>query len=239
MAITECSVDPGAPSVNDQTAAERDPLKRYKSYPPEHFSRRRSYLYLFIQRFICSPILIVTRRPKIFGRHNVPKTGPFIVVSNHIDAFDPVLVAHVVDYPIAFMAKKELFQTLIFGEMFRMLGIFALDRGHPSSSTLKTALNVLKSEAKWALGLFPEGTRSRTGKLLPFKKGVGGLAVRSGLPVLPIGIHRNAKGRFIVTVGEPFAGGSDPEAVHAKVHESLVHLSDPGWDRTATADGRK
>ena len=220
------------PSTNGQTGADRDPLHRYKSYSSAHFSRARSYWYLFVQRFLTSPILVVTRRPKVFGRHNVPKTGPYIVVSNHIEMFDPVLIAYVVNYPLAFMAKKELFQNPVLGEMFRSLGIFALDRDRPSSSTLKTALNVLRSDARWALGLFPEGTRSKTGKLLPFKKGFGGLAVKSGLPVLPIGIHRNEKGRFIVTVGELIEGGSDPEVLHAKVHEAVVHLSDPGWGRT-------
>ncbi len=47
--------------------------------------------------------------PKVYGQENVPKEGPFIVVSNHIDIFDPIQVSHAVDYPVAYVAKKELF----------------------------------------------------------------------------------------------------------------------------------
>jgi len=219
---------PGTPAVR----SDRDPLKRYTKCPPEHFSRWRSRWYLLALRLICRPILMVTYRPRVFGRKRVPKSGPFIIVCNHIDAFDPIIVAHAVDYPVAFVAKKELFQIPLLRDVIRFMGSFSLDRSHPTSSSLKTVFNVLRSEGRWALCMFPEGTRSRTGKLLPLKKGVGSLAVKTGLPVLPIGIHKSAAGRFIVTVGEPIMDVSDPEVVHANVQRSLIRLVDPGWDRT-------
>lgn len=212
-----------------------DPLHRYKNCSPAHFSRWRSHWYLFVLRFLWRPVMRLTYRPEVYGRHHVPKTGRFIVVSNHIDAFDPAIVAHVVGSPIAFMAKKEAFKYRLGAELLRLVGSFALDRDRPGSSTLKTAFNVLKSETPWALGMFPEGTRSRTGTLLPLKKGVGGLAVRTGLPVVPVGLHKNA-GRLIVTVGEPIVSIADPEAVHEAMHLALLHLIDPTWDRTSFAE---
>ena len=221
---------------NAETNADPDSLRRYTNCPPRHFSRWRFWWYLFVLRFISNPLLMLTFRPRVFGRQNVPAIGPFIVVSNHVNAFDPFFVARAVGYPVAFMAKKELFRYRFVGEAIRLMGSFALDRDNPSSSTLKTAFNVLKSRARWALGMFPEGTRSRTGSLLPLKKGVGGLAVKTGSPVLPIGIHRGMAGRFIVTVGEVIADDPDPEVVHTRIHESLLHLVDPGWDRVSKFD---
>lgn len=204
--------------------SDGDRLARYRHCPPEHFSAWRARCYLLALRAVCRPILKVTYRPAVFGREHVPRRGPFIIASNHIDMFDPIVVAHAVDFPVAFFAKKELFEIPGLRGLLRFLGSFALDRRHPHSATLKTAFNVLRSGGRWALCVFPEGTRSRSGKLLPMRRGVGGLAVKTGLPVLPIGIHR-ADGRTIVTVGEPITGYDDPELLHARIEETLTRLT--------------
>lgn len=206
-------------------------LKRYESCSVRHFSKWRFYLYLFMLRFICAPLIVLAYRPKVYGRDNVIKSGSFIVVSNHVDTFDPILVSYSVNYPIAYMAKKELFRNFWIAELYRSLGGFALDREHPNNASLKTALNVLKSQAKWALGMFPEGTRSRDGRLLPMKKGVGSIAKKTGLPILPIGINKSSAGEFVITIGKPVTDVSDAEAVHRKIQETLAHLVDLSWDR--------
>src|SRR5947209_16011055 len=137
-------------------------LERYQNCPPTHFSRWRFYVHLFALRFIFRPILVLAYKPKVYGQENVPKEGPFIVVSNHIDMFDPIQVSHAVDYPVAYLAKKELFGNRLMAEFYRFMGCFALDREHPSNTSLKSAFNVLRSQSKWALGMFPEGRRSQT-----------------------------------------------------------------------------
>jgi len=167
----------------------------------------------------------MTYHPRVYGRKNVIKGGSFIVVSNHVDTFDPVMISHAVDYPISYMAKIELFKNRWMAELFRLLGCFALDREHPSTASLKTALNVLKSREKWALCLFPEGTRSQMGQLLPLKKGAGSLAKKTRLPVLPVGIHKNNRGRFVITVGQAITDVSDPDNVNKKVHQALLQLA--------------
>jgi 1-acyl-sn-glycerol-3-phosphate acyltransferase len=199
--------------------------ERYSSCPPEHFSTWRACCNLIVLRFICRPILMLTYRPKVFGRQHVPKSGPFIIASNHIDMFDPIIVAHAVDHPVAFFAKKELFRIPLLRSLLRFLGSFALDRDRPGAGTLKTALNVLRSGGKWALCMFPEGTRSRTGKLLPLRRGVGAIAVRTGLPVVPIAIRRTSSGRFIVTIGETISAIADPDLVQARMEEWLTSLA--------------
>ncbi|MDP9360379.1 MAG: 1-acyl-sn-glycerol-3-phosphate acyltransferase [Acidobacteriota bacterium] len=204
----------------------RDPLHRYRHCPVEHFSRWRAVWYLFVLRAVCRPILVLTRRPEVVGREHVPKRGPFLIASNHIDMFDPVVVAHAIDQPVAFFAKQELFRIPVLRELFRFLGTFALDRNHVSSTTVKTALNVLRSTGGWSLCIFPEGTRSRTGTLLPFRKGVGGIAARTQLPVVPLGIRRNLEGRFVIAIGEPIADISDPDVLQSRIERSVASLVD-------------
>lgn len=198
---------------------------RYESCSSKHFSRWRFYFHLAVLRFICRPVLILAYHPKVCGRKNTIKSGSFIVVANHVDTFDPIMVSHAVDYPISYMTKKELFSNRWLAELFRLLGAFALDREQPSTASLRTALTALRSQGKWALCLFPEGSRSREGELLPLKKGVASLAQKTELPVLPVGIHKNKKGRFIISVGQPILDVSDSELVLQKVHEALRELT--------------
>jgi 1-acyl-sn-glycerol-3-phosphate acyltransferase len=212
-------------------------LERYKSCTPRHFSRWRFYFHLFALRFIFRPVLVLARRPKVYGQENVPRGGPFIVVSNHIDTFDPIQISHAVDYPIAYVAKKELFGNLPMAEFYRFMGCFALDRERPGGASLKSAFNVLRSRAGWALGMFPEGTRSHTNELLPLKKGVGSIAQKTRLPILPVGIQKNVEGRFILIIGKLIRDVSDAEATHRKVSEALVSLTDPALGREAMASG--
>jgi 1-acyl-sn-glycerol-3-phosphate acyltransferase len=147
--------------------------------------------------------------------------------------FDPVAVAHAIDQPVAFFAKQEIFRVPVLRELLRSLGSFALDRGHLSTATLKTALNVLRSTSGWSLCIFPEGTRSRTGALLPFKKGIGGIAAKTQLPVVPVGIRRNPDGRFVIAIGEPIANISDPDVLQSRIEQSVASLAGaPARDRT-------
>lgn len=211
----------------------RDLLHRYRHCPVGHFSRWRALWFLFVVRGLCRPILVLTRRPKVVGREHVPRRGPFLIASNHIDMFDPVAVAHAIDQPVAFFAKQEIFRVPVLRELLRSLGSFALDRGHLSTTTLKTALNVLRSTCGWSLCIFPEGTRSRTGALLPFKKGIGGIAAKMQLPVVPVGIRRNPDGCFVIAIGEPIANISDPDVLQSRIEQSVASLAGaPASDRT-------
>ena len=200
-------------------------FNRYENCSSRHFSRWRFYFHLAVLRFICRPALILTYHPEVYGRENLIKNGSFIVVSNHVDTFDPIMVSHAVDYPISYMTKKELFRNRFFAELIRLLGAFSLDREQPSKASLRTALTALRSQGKWALCLFPEGSRTRTGEILPLKKGVGSLARKTQLPVLPVGIHRNKKGRFVIRVGQPIHEVSDSEMVLQQVDHALRQLT--------------
>jgi len=140
---------------------------------------------------------------RVYGRENVPKQGPLIVAANHIHWMDPVALAIAIPRTVRFMAKQELFKNPAFGCFVRSLGAFPVKRGEPDRSAIRTSLEVLRDGG--VLGLFPEGTRSRTGDLKEAEPGVAVLAVRGKAPVLPVGISCTAafpKG-VTVNIGRP------------------------------------
>lgn len=119
--------------------------------------------------------------------------GPFIVVANHQSILDILLLSRM-PREMKWIAKEELFEVPWVGWMLHMSGDIPIRRGDAESGG--EALG--KAKAYLARGmsvmLFPEGTRSKTGKLLPFKSGAFRLAVETGVPVLPVAVHGTARG---------------------------------------------
>lgn len=215
--------------VSDAPAKKERDLTRYKSLSAKHFSKGRQYFQYLVFWTVVAPWVFIFRRPKIYGRQNIPRhlKTSFIVACNHISLWDPPLVSVALFYPVAYMAKKELFKHWFMAEFYRSQGCFALDRDNPDSKTLKTAINVLTSPSRWALGIFPEGTRGTDGQILPLKKGIGAMAQKYQVPILPVGIRNDASGRAIVTIGELMTDVSDAEQVQQAVYEALVALTRP------------
>jgi 1-acyl-sn-glycerol-3-phosphate acyltransferase len=125
----------------------------------------------------------------VVGRENVDPDQPYIIVANHQSTFD--IMAHFIALPcrIRFLAKVELFRVLLLGAALKAMGMIPVDRRsrHTYRQIEEAALRIAK------LGLsiivYPEGTRTRTGDLLPFRKGAFALAVHTGLPILPTTIQ--------------------------------------------------
>lgn len=122
-------------------------------------------------------------RWRIVDADLVPKTGGVILASNHVSNLDPPVVGVGIWRPCAYMAKEELFTNRFFAWYIRKLNAFPVKRGSADRASLKHALEVL--EAGWPLVMFPEGTRSETGELGEAEMGVGMIAYRSGVPVVP------------------------------------------------------
>jgi 1-acyl-sn-glycerol-3-phosphate acyltransferase len=123
---------------------------------------------------------------RVAGTENVPADGPLIVVSNHLSNADPPILIVAFPRPLFFMGKIELFRNPILGWIVRKFGGFPVERGTADRAALRHALKVLDQGI--ALGIFPEGGRSKTGALRPGLPGVGLLALQSGAPVLPVGL---------------------------------------------------
>lgn len=155
-------------------------------------------------------------RLEIRGREHADPTASYVVVSNHQSTFD--IMAHFIalPVPIRFLAKKELFSTPILGWALKAMDMVPVDRGARNSyrSVEEGARRI--AELGKSIIVYPEGTRTSDGSLLPFKKGAFAIAIRTGLPILPTTIfgadvawkprHKVIDGGPIsVAIGEPIA----------------------------------
>jgi len=123
---------------------------------------------------------------RVCGAENVPVHGPLVVVSNHLQWTDPVVLGAIFPRPIIFMAKQELWRRAVIGWIVERYGAFPVRRGEADRLAIRRALSILQADG--AVGIFPEGTRSRAGGLKSPHPGASLVALRSGAPVLPVGI---------------------------------------------------
>jgi 1-acyl-sn-glycerol-3-phosphate acyltransferase len=165
---------------------------------------------------------------------------PLVVIGNHESWFDVFAVSSVVPKRFRFVAKKELARIPVFGRAWKTAGHISVDRSDNASAirSLQHAGSVLRADGSVVI-IFPEGTRSATGELLPFKKGAFRLALLSGVDLLPMaviggrdvlpkGAWRVRRGRIIVRFGEPIRVGSyrqnDTERLMAEARRRIEEL---------------
>jgi 1-acyl-sn-glycerol-3-phosphate acyltransferase len=122
-----------------------------------------------------------------------PAGGPFVVVANHQSMLDILLLSRM-PREMKWVAKEELFRIPWVGTMLRMSGDIAIRRGDAESGGEALARAKAYLEKGMSVMIFPEGTRSKTGTLLPFKSGAFRLALEAGVPVLPVAVHGTARG---------------------------------------------
>lgn len=122
----------------------------------------------------------------IEGLEEVPKDGRFLIVSNHRSKFDPIVTWFVLrKNKLAFISKPENFKVPFYGKIIRRCCCLPIDREDPRKAlvTLKTASEILKNDTV-SMGVYPEGTRSQTGELLPFHNGVFKIAQMADVPIV-------------------------------------------------------
>lgn len=172
------------------------------------------YLFYYVATFLTRMLLFTLTRLEVSGRERVPKKGPLILVSNHLNNVDPPILAACLPRRVAFMAKEELYYAKnISGLLSRGFGAFPVRRGEVDRRALKLALKMLENGL--VLGLFPEGTRSLNGQLQEAQMGTAWIAMQSGAPILPVAIWGTesvrtvgdvlARPRINVRFGEPFS----------------------------------
>lgn len=134
-------------------------------------------------------------RLEISGVENIPLTGGVLLAANHASNADPPLVAACASRPLHFFAKEELFKVPVFGWLIRQLNAFPVKRYEHDVGAFKRAQQLLENGQ--AVLLFPEGRRSRTGEMGKAKPGVGMLAYKARVPVIPVSIlNSNRLNRF-------------------------------------------
>jgi 1-acyl-sn-glycerol-3-phosphate acyltransferase len=176
-------------------------------------------VFYVLARFVIRPLFWALFRPHVTGREHVPLTGPVILASNHLSFIDSIAIPTLAPRKVAYLAKAEYFTgTGIVGwfsrTLFTALGTLPVEREthRAAQAALDTALAVLKDGG--AFGIYPEGTRSRDGRLARGKTGVAWLALTADCPVVPVAVAGTDKvqpvgarwprpHRISVTFGEP------------------------------------
>ncbi len=145
-------------------------------------------LLYYLGRFIAWIYLRILYRVKVYGIENVPRRKPFIICSNHINWMDPLTIGTSLRaaYRIHFMAKNEIFINFIVSFLLKKIGVFPVKRENADYAAIKKAYQLL--EEGQVLGLFPEGSRSINGRLQKAYNGAALVAVRSGVPIVPVAI---------------------------------------------------
>jgi len=164
-----------------------DPDQEYETDSP--FYRRLLYLGTDIGLF---PLRI---KVHFTGKEKIPRTKKVMFVYNHVSNFDPILLwKNLKRWNIAFLSKEENFKAPIFGRYAKRCCFMAIDRENPREAlvTINKAAELLKKKAV-SIGASPEGTRSKTGELLPFHDGVFKVAKKADAPVVVVRIRETDK----------------------------------------------
>ena len=168
-------------------------------------------------------------RRKVSGTGNLPKTGSFILASNHQSYADPPLVGTSINKPIHYIAKKELFKIPLFGWILKQGNAFPVDRGSGDVGAFKNAMEILKRGE--SVLVFPEGTRYKPGKIRKPKNGAAMLSVLTGSPVVPVAVINSDKmfmfKRLKVRFGMPmkFDTKEDYDSITNKIMKEIEKLN--------------
>jgi 1-acyl-sn-glycerol-3-phosphate acyltransferase len=178
-----------------------------------------------LSRIVAGPFLHTIWRPKVTGVENIPASGGAILAANHQSLADSIFLPLMVNRPVTFSAKAEYFtasgpMARLWAAYLRATNQLTMDRDGPRAAqdTLEAALALLQQGQLF--GIYPEGTRSPDGRLYRGRPGVGWLALRSGLPVIPVALSGTRKvlppgraiprpGRIGVAIGKPVALAPD------------------------------
>jgi 1-acyl-sn-glycerol-3-phosphate acyltransferase len=209
-------------------------------------------MFYRVSRRVVFTVFWLLWRPRIDGRERIPSTGPLIVASNHLSFIDSIVIPVAVPRKVVFLAKAEYWEGRSPATWPRRLFFAAFEavpvqreQQQDAQASLDLARGVV--ERGDAFGIYPEGTRSRDGRLYRGRTGVGWLALATGARVVPVGVvgtdrvqpigatvprvHRGVSIRF----GEPV----DPaDYAHLPPGRARREITDAVMDRIATLSGQ-
>ena len=194
------------------------------------------FVITLVQRALC--------RLDVIGLENVPASGPYILVVNHMSTAD--IAFPFIAFPVQrwrFFAGEKWGGHPIWGPLLAWLGVIFIDRNAIDRRALREALEAVQAGA--VFGLAPEGTRSKVGAMQPGKDGAAFLAAQSGAPILPAGIsnsdvlfasaRRGRRARITLRIGQPFTlpalgrrpRGRDLSAYTCLIMTHIAALTEP------------
>lgn len=179
---------------------------------------RGSIIAYKILRSIVVGVSVGYTRTRIVGKHNIPRHGAFVLAPIHRSNIDTPLAAAVSSRRLRFMGKDSLWKIAPIGWLFSALGAFPVTRGTADREALKRCIAVL--EMGEPLVLFPEGTRQSGPTVMPLFDGAAYVAVKAGVPIIPLGIGGSEKvmpkgkkmiypRKCVLVIGEPIIAAVD------------------------------
>lgn len=167
------------------------------------------------------PVFYLLFFPKIIGKKNTKIKGKAIIISNHISMWDPVFISVVFSRQVFWMGKIELFKNVFARFFFHVVKAFPVRRGEGDLSAIRHAFKLLRDGKLF--GIFPEGTRNKSGEIAKFEPGTSMIALKNDAPIIPLYIKGKYKffRRMKLIVGEPvrladYVGSkTDPATVEA------------------------
>jgi 1-acyl-sn-glycerol-3-phosphate acyltransferase len=181
------------------------PLAALIAFPWTFITRKVAFLYRVGMGLAYSAARIAGARVKIVGLDKIDQSRTYIFMSNHVSNIDPPILCPLIPRRTSILAKKEIWAIPILGKALDLAEIVPVERENRDAAiqSVRRAGEVMQHGIN--VTLFPEGTRSRDGRLLPFKKGPFYLAASAGFPIVPITIlgtyEMMPKGSMIVRPG--------------------------------------
>ena len=178
-------------------------------------------------------------RVRVLHRDRLDRRTSSVVVANHESFADILVLFAILPMQIRFLAKRSIFRVPVLGWGIAAAGFVPVDRGEHAKGAAAVEAALARLQGGRSVVVFPEETRTRDGQLLPFKKGAALLAIRSGLPILPVGLAGSrrilpresltmAPGLIVACVGTPIdvagATSADRAAVTARAREAVAAL---------------
>ncbi|HET7177836.1 MAG TPA: lysophospholipid acyltransferase family protein [Solirubrobacterales bacterium] len=179
------------PDIKPQVYKDDRPAGYFDQF---HAAARKGvgWTYPLVRALVTPPVLLLYRvRP--IGLRNVPRSGPVLLAPNHFSQLDHFFIGVFLRRRVRFMAKSQLFGPPVLTYVYKHGGVFPVRRGHHDEEAFKTAFTLL-DQGEMVL-VYVEGGRSRSGELGEPKRGIGRIALESGVPVVPVAIHGSAKVR--------------------------------------------
>jgi 1-acyl-sn-glycerol-3-phosphate acyltransferase len=197
-----------------------------------------TFVYWLNVKTWVSLLSLFAARKTVEGLENVPPKGAFILVSNHLNNADPPVLTQTMPRQIVWMAKQELFDIPLVGWLGHVFGLIPVRRAEADLKALRRAQQALRKGQ--VLGMFPEGTRSKTGGMKEGEPGTAVIALRTGAPLLPVAIWGTEHAKLPrdllrrttvnIRIGKPFSVGAGERLNKARIaaatHEIMLRIAE-------------